>query len=74
MIGDNIKRLRLEKGLSQIELASMLDVESAYICMFEKGKRKPNKRMVIALSNIFNVTVVEIDPDFEFCFRELKRG
>lgn len=66
MIGDNIKRLRTEKGLSQTALGKMLDVEQAYISMLETGKRKANNRMIFALGNIFKVSILEIDPDFDF--------
>lgn len=72
MIGDNIKRLRTEKGLSQTDLGKILGVEQAYISMLERGRRKPNNRMIFALGNIFKVIVFEIDPEFDLTF--LVRG
>jgi len=74
MVGKNIKRLRDEKGLSQTDLGKILGVEQAYISLLETGKRKANNRMKFALSNIFKVSIIEIDPDFEFVFlgREVK--
>lgn len=72
MVGENIKRFRNEKGLSQIDLGKILGVEQAYISMLETGRRKPNNRMIFALGNIFKVSILEIDPEFDLTF--LVRG
>lgn len=65
MVGERIKKLRLARGLTQTDLALMLGIKQPKISEFERGKRKPNKRMVLALSVFFKVSVIEIDPDFK---------
>jgi len=76
MIGDNIKRFRKARRLTQTDLALMLGIKQPKISEFERGRRKPNRRMVMALAGFFKVMVLEIDPDFEFTFlaRGLKKG
>lgn len=39
--GENLRRLRKEKGLTQEQLAQQLGVSSVYIGTYEKDKRKP---------------------------------
>mgnify|MGYP002508535158 CR=1 FL=1 len=42
MFADRLKQLRREKGLTQIQLATELNVASGTIAMWETGKREPN--------------------------------
>lgn len=81
MVGKRIKKLRVARGLTQKELALILQVEATYITMLETEKVKPNPRMVRALADIFKVPVFLIDPDIELSFlgrellkREIKKG
>lgn len=41
-LGKKIKGFRLEKGLSQEQLAELCDLSTAYISLIETGKRKIN--------------------------------
>lgn len=41
-LGKKIKEFRLEKGLSQEQLAELCDLSTAYISLIETGKRKIN--------------------------------
>ena len=41
-IGRMISKLRMEKGLNQRELASLLGVSNGAIGMWETGKRQPD--------------------------------
>jgi len=63
--GNNLKRLRLEKGLSQEKLALNADIDRTYIPSIEKGER--NVSIVIAekLAIALNVPITEL-------FKELK--
>ena len=63
--GNNLKRLRLEKGLSQEKLALNADIDRTYIPSIEKGER--NVSIVIAekLAIALNVPITEL-------FEELK--
>jgi transcriptional regulator with XRE-family HTH domain len=37
--GENIKKIREDKGLSQEELANLADFDRTYISLIERGKR-----------------------------------
>jgi transcriptional regulator with XRE-family HTH domain len=39
-IGSNLKRVRLQKGLTQAEVAIMTDLDRSYVCRIEKGKAR----------------------------------
>jgi len=39
VLGENIKRIREQKGLSQEELANTADFDRTYISLIERGKR-----------------------------------
>jgi transcriptional regulator with XRE-family HTH domain len=39
ILGENIKRIREQKGLSQEELANTADFDRTYISLIERGKR-----------------------------------
>lgn len=49
ILGFNVKRLRLQKGISQEELALRIElVDQAYISQLERGKRNPTA-VILAL-------------------------
>ena len=54
---DNLKSLRQEKGLGQVELAKNIGVSKGIISLWENGLREPNMSSLIALANFFNVTI-----------------
>jgi transcriptional regulator with XRE-family HTH domain len=41
IVGENIRRYRREKGLSQAEMANRMGVDRAYISGLELGQRNP---------------------------------
>ncbi len=61
--GNNLKRLRLEKGLSQEKLALNADIDRTYIPSIEKGER--NVSIVIAekLAIALNIPISELFKD-----------
>ena len=56
MIGRRIKELRTENGLTQQELAKILNVSSMYITFYENEQRKPDSEFIIACSRFFDVS------------------
>ena len=56
---DRLKELRIEKGLSQMQLAKELDglISASSIGFWELNKRKPTSDALIALAIYFNVSV-----------------
>ncbi len=60
IIRQNIKRFRLEKGLTQQDLADMTDLSREYICDIENESR--NKHLTIAvlgrIADAMNIHIV----------------
>ena len=56
MIGRRIKELRTENGLTQQELAKILNVSSMSISFYENEQRKPDSEFIIECSRFFDVS------------------
>ena len=54
--GERLKYLRKEKGLSQQELANMINASKSLISCYESGKRNPSLENIIAFMEIFAVS------------------
>lgn len=55
-IGDRIKYLRVNKKITQDDLAKRLGVTRAIISAYENKIRQPSLNNLISLSNVFNVS------------------
>ena len=55
-IGSIIKSLRIEKGMTQTELASLLFTSQDTISLWERNKSLPDVKSIIKLTSIFDVT------------------
>lgn len=57
MLGDRLRRLREERGYTQVELAELLDLGSqAQVWRWESGKQKPSSDAVVKLAIFFDVS------------------
>ena len=56
----NLKALRIEAGLGQVELAKKLSVSKGIISLWENSLREPTLTYLIAIANFFNVTLDEL--------------
>ncbi|MBB6716219.1 helix-turn-helix domain-containing protein [Clostridium gasigenes] len=57
MVGDIIKTLRENKGISQKELSTLIKVASSTVGMYESNKRVPSSDMLDVIASYFNVSV-----------------
>ena len=57
MLSLQIKALRHRNGWSQAELAGRLHVSSSAIGMYEQGRREPSVDTLIALAQVFGVSL-----------------
>lgn len=57
---DNLKELRQEKNLGQVELAKAIGVSKGVISLCENGLREPTMYSLIVLAKFFNVSIDEL--------------
>lgn len=55
-VGERIADLRKHRGLSQYQLAKLLNIATSTLGMYETGKRKPNVEMLEQIAEFFNVS------------------
>ena len=60
IFGDNIKRLRKNKGLKQQELAEILGIKRNTYSDWENGKTEPKLGSVVKLAHVFGTTTDEL--------------
>ena len=54
---ENLKNLRTDAGIGQVELAKKIGVSKGIISLWENGLREPNMYSLIALAKFFNVSI-----------------
>ena len=54
---ENLKNLRIDAKLGQVELAKKLQVSKGIISLWENGLREPNMSSLIAIATFFNVSI-----------------
>lgn len=54
-LGEQIKRLRREKNMSQEELADLIEVDRSYMGFIERGERNPTFDKIIKISKAFKI-------------------
>lgn len=59
-IGSFLKELRLQKGLTQLQLAEQLNVSNRSVSRWETGRTLPDISMMIELANFYEVDISEI--------------
>lgn len=55
-MGEVIRRLRKEKGLTQKELSKLVGISSTVLCQYETGARKPKIDKLDKIAEVFNVS------------------
>ncbi len=64
-LGENIRKLREEKGLTQQQLADQLYVSRQTVCRWESGARTPDLDMAERIAEIFHISMDELISDEE---------
>lgn len=59
-LGENIRQLRLSKGLSQEKLAELADLHRTYIGGVERGERNISLLNLIRLARVLEVPVTKL--------------
>lgn len=64
-IGQNIRRLRKERNMTQLHLAKIINLHRATLSSYELGKRLPDIFILISIADAFQVSLdVLVDRDF----------
>lgn len=71
VLGQNLRRVRLERGLSQERVAHRAGIAAFTYQKFEKGESKPGTPMnpqlltLLSLSQVLEVPLLDLLPDFD---------
>lgn len=57
VIGERLRRVRNEKGLSQKEVAEELGISKPIVSQYESGQRTPSVSKLIKLSKFYKVSL-----------------
>ena len=74
LIGENIKRLRKEKKITQENLAEIFNVTPAAVSKWENDETYPDITLLFPLSHFFGVTIDELmGYDYMVIEEEIKK-
>ena len=59
-VGNNIKDLRKKKGLTQKDMASLLNIPSSTYSNYENNNREPGKKILLNISEILGVSIYDL--------------
>lgn len=64
---ENLKHLRVQKGMTQDDLAKKMDKDYSTIGKWELGQRNPIMADIIKIADIFNISVQDlVEKDLRF--------
>lgn len=56
----NLKKIRLERGMTQSDVAAAVGLSDEAICTYEIGTREPNLETLRKLATVLNCTIDEL--------------
>ena len=59
-LGENLKKIRTRKNISQVEIANILSVDRSFISNIENGKNNPTLSTITNLAKALKVPVDEL--------------
>ncbi len=59
-LGQNLRKLRLKKKMSQVDLATALNVDRAYISNIENGRMNPTLSTLEKIAGALGVSTSEL--------------
>ena len=59
-LGENLRKLRLKKNMSQVDLANALNVDRAYISNIENGRMNPTLSTLEKIANALGISSSEL--------------
>ncbi len=62
-IGEKLKALRLQRGLTTRQLAKALETSQAQISRIENGLRQPSGDLIVKMADFFNIPLDKLMRD-----------
>lgn len=59
-LGENLKKIRTQKNVTQVEVARVLGVDRSFVSNIENGKNNPTLSTIANLAKALNVPVDEL--------------
>ncbi|TAK77159.1 MAG: XRE family transcriptional regulator [Aquabacterium sp.] len=59
-LGDAIRRVRLERGVSQEELAHQSEIDRSYMSSIERGQQNPGIVSILRIAQALDTTLTEL--------------
>lgn len=59
-VGENIRKKRIEKNLTQDQLSEKADITPAYIGMIERGEKLPRLETFVRIANSLDISTDEL--------------
>jgi transcriptional regulator with XRE-family HTH domain len=60
IVGRNVRRIRLQRGLTQERLAFAAELDLTYIGGIERGRRNPSLMAMARVADALNVPITEL--------------
>lgn len=68
MLGTRLRRLRNDRGLSQVKLADQLGISASYLNLIEHNRRTLTVPLLLRLSQILEVDPQAFSPNKKACW------
>jgi len=59
-LGENLKEIRLSKGIKQVAIANLLGVDRSFVSNIENGKTNPTLSTITSLAKALGVSINEL--------------
>lgn len=59
-IGENIRKIREEKGMMQLELAERIGVTSSMLSQIERGSKSPSLPLGVAIAKVLECSIEDL--------------
>lgn len=60
MIGKNLKRIRIDNGLTQEEVAKKLCITNSMLCQLERGTKVLTVPLAVEICELYDININEI--------------
>ena len=74
VIGEKIKKIRMENNLKQQEFAKKVDITQASLSAYETGKKMPSIDVLIKISEFFGKSMDYLCKDCDYINQEVKNS